>query len=358
MRTLLALACCAAVFPAARACDMLQYRHVRVSPHVHLFEAAEGTTGVVNGNVVAVVGEAAILVVDTGQFHDNARRIVADIRKLSPRPVTHIVNTHWHGDHLIANQVFKEAFPQARIVAHPFTIAEGAKRYADYAEKTGKQLPVLIEQARQRAADSKATAEEKLWTARTIDCAEKVLPEVAGVRYTAPDTPVDREMRVDLGGVTAAIRHIGTGNTPGDLIVWVEKDRVVMSGDMIVAPVPYAIGSAGVEAWAATLARLRALGAATIVPGHGPAMRDDTYVRDVEELLATTRAQLKDLLARGVSRADAAKQLDVTRFRERYVTTPMRRQAFERFFVQAAINEVWPRTPPPPPAPSPPPGSR
>ena len=334
---------CLAFTGAAHACAMLEYKRVQVSPHVHVFEAAEGTTGVVNGNVTAVIGAYAILVVDTGQFLDNARRIVADIRALSPKPVTHIVNTHWHGDHLLANQVFKEAFPGARIVAHPFTIAEGAKRYADYAEKTGKQLPILIDQARKRAEDPASTADEKLWLTRTVECADKVLPDVAMIRYTPPDTPVDGEMRVDLGGIEAVIRHIGTGNTPGDLVVWIARDRVVASGDMVVAPVPYAIGSAGVEAWARTLGELRRIGAAVIVPGHGPVMRDAGYLRDVEELLIATRTQLGDMLARGVSRADAARQLDVKAFRDKHVTTPMRRQAFERFFVQAAIAEVWPK---------------
>lgn len=335
---------------AANACEMLEYKRVQVSAHVHVFQSAEGTTGVVNGNIAAVVGKDAILVVDTGQFLGIARRIVADIRAMSPQPVRYVVNTHWHGDHLLANQVFKEAFPEARIVAHGFTIAEGAKRYADYATRTGQQLPILIDQAMKRAADPSATADEKLWLAKTTDCAEKVLPDVAQTRYIAPDMPVDTEMKVDLGGVTALIRHIGTGNTPGDLIVWVPEDRVVMSGDMVVSPAPYAIGSAGLEAWARTLGELRGLRATVIVPGHGPPMRDDTYVRDVQELLETTRAQLNDMLARGVSRADAAKQLDVARLRERYITTPMRRQAFERFFVQSAINEVWPKPQPKPEA--------
>ncbi len=347
MRALLACCALSAGFVAgAQACDMLSYKQVQASPRVHVFEAAEGTTGVVNGNIAAVVGKDAILVVDTGQFLGNARKVIADLRALSPAPVRYIVNTHWHGDHLLANAVFKEAFPQARIVAHSFTIAEAARRYEDYAAKNGKQLPIIIDQARKRA-EASASEEEKLWTAKTIDCAEKLLPEIEKTRYVAPDLAVDDELEVDLGGVTARVKHIGTGNTPGDLVVWVEGDRVVMSGDMVVAPVPYAIGSAGLEAWARTLGALRRLGAAVIVPGHGPVMRDDSYVRDVEALLVATREQLTALQARGVERKDAAALLDVPRFRERYVTTPMRRQAFERFFVQAAIQEIWPKAPAP-----------
>jgi glyoxylase-like metal-dependent hydrolase (beta-lactamase superfamily II) len=111
---------------------------------------------------------------------------------------------------------------------------------------------------------------------------------------------------------------------------------------MIVAPVPYAIGS-DLAPWTNTLAALKKLDPAVIVPGHGPVMRDDRYVRDVEALISTTRAQLADMLARGVSRADAAARLDVAAFRERYITTAMRRQAFEQFFVKPAIAQLWPK---------------
>src|SRR5687768_12549622 len=128
----------------AFACDMFEYKHVKASPHVHVFEAAEGTTAVVNGNIVAVIGKQAILVVDTGQIPSVARRVLADIRKLSPQPITHIVNTHWHGDHVLGNFVFKEAFPQAKIHAHGHTIERAANFYTDYAAKNRERLPKII----------------------------------------------------------------------------------------------------------------------------------------------------------------------------------------------------------------------
>ena len=340
MRIALALAA-ALLAPLALACEMMQYQRVRASDHVHVFEAAEGTTAVVNGNIVAVVGRDAILVVDTGQFPSIAKRVLADIRALSPAPIRYVVNTHWHGDHLLGNAVFKEAFPAARFIAHSHTIEQGPKFYSDYAAKSKQRLPAIVADMKKRRAES-ASDEEKLWITRTLECVDHVLPEIEHTHYLAPDLVVDGELKIDLGGVTAVVKHIGTGNTPGDLVVWVEPDRLVATGDMVVAPVPYAIGSA-IEPWTRTMAALRAMNAAVIVPGHGPVMRDDTYVRDVEALLASTRTQLTAMHARGVARADAASQLDAGPFRERYLTTPMRRQAFDQFFVKAAIAQIWPK---------------
>jgi glyoxylase-like metal-dependent hydrolase (beta-lactamase superfamily II) len=324
----------------AGACDMLRYQPVRVSAHVHAFLSAEGTTGVVNGNIVAIVGRDSILVVDTGQFLGIARDVIGELRRLSSAPVRYIVNTHWHGDHLLANSVFRDAYPQARILAHRFTIAEADKRYADYSAKQAAEMPKLIEQARKRREATKSE-DEKLWIDRTVDCAGRLLPDMRSTRYVAPDTAVDKEMRIDLGGVTAVVRHVGTGNTEGDLIVWVEEDRVVATGDMVVAPSPYAIGSAGLDEWVETLGDIRKLGALAYVPGHGPVMRDDAYIRDLEALLSSTRSQLAAMKAKGLSKAEAIEKLDTSAFRARHIDTPMRRQAFERFFVRAAVEQAW-----------------
>jgi cyclase len=338
MRFLLATVLCAT---AADACEMLAYKRVQASPHVHVFEPAEGTTGVVNGNIVAVIGREAVLVVDTGQILATARNVIADIRALTKLPVRYIVNTHWHGDHILGNALFKEAFPEARIVAHPFTVEEGGKRYADYAAKAAKSLPIALDNMRKRreASDS---ADERMWLSRTIECGERVLPDVAHTHYLAADTLVEKELEVDLGGLPVAIRHMGTGNTAGDLVVFVRADRLVATGDMVVHPAPYAIGAARLDTWAGTLGAVRALGATTFVPGHGPVLRDERYIRDVEALLESTRAQIAEMRSTGVARAEAASRLDTSAFRDRYIDSPMRRQAFEQFFVKAAIAANWP----------------
>jgi cyclase len=335
-----ALAALSLAASAALACDMFQYERVEVSPNVHVFQAAEGTTGVVNGNIVLIVGSEAAMVVDTGQFPGIARRVVEDIRRITPLPVRYVVNTHWHGDHLLANSVFKEAWPDARIVAHSHTIEQAAKFYSDYATRMPQRLPIIMADMRKRRDAAETSGEEQQWLARTLDCAERAMPEIEVTRYAAPDLVVNQELEVDLGGTKAVIRHLGAGNTPGDLVVWLPEEKVVAVGDMIVHPVPYAIGSQ-LAPWTRTLARVRELGATTIIAGHGAPMRDGRYLRDVENLLESTRNQLAHMRARGVSRQDAEKQLDTASFRERYVTTPMRRQAFEQFFVKAAIQQVW-----------------
>lgn len=340
---LLAAAMLAAATLAHRvqACEMLKYQRVQASRHVVVFQSAEGTTGVVNGNIAAVIGKDAVMVIDTGQFPGIARDVVKEIRAATSRPVRFIVNTHWHGDHLLGNFVFREAWPEARIVAHPHTIAQGEKFYAGYHEKAPARIAIVLDDMRKRR-DASNDEEEKLFLERTIACGEAVTPEVPQTRYLPPDTPVDSELRADLGGVTVHVRHVGSGNTPGDLIAWVEEDRVAIVGDMLVYPAPYAIGS-DLGPWSATLARVQELKPLRIVPGHGPVMRNDHYLRDVRALIESTRAQLSDMLAQGVARKDAPARLDTSAFTAKYVNTPMRRQAFDQFFVRSAVQQLWPK---------------
>jgi glyoxylase-like metal-dependent hydrolase (beta-lactamase superfamily II) len=348
---LLAAATLAAALPAS-ACEMMQYRRVQASEHVHVFEAAEGTTAVVNGNIVAIVGREGVMIVDTGQFPGIARRVIADLEAITKAPVRYVVNTHWHGDHLLANSVFKDAWPGAKVVAHPHTIERAAALYSDYAKRSAERLAPAIEGMRKRREDSRSE-DEKLWLDRTLACVDAALKEIPQTTYLPPDTPFTADMKVELGGVTVWVRHIGPGNTPGDLVVWVEQDRLVASGDMVVAPVPYAIGS-DLEPWIGTLGALAALQAEILVPGHGPVMRDASYVRDVHALIRSTHEQVTAMKARGVTREEAPALLDTAAFRERHVTTPMRRQAFEQFFVRAAVARAWPAPPASAPASGPP----
>jgi glyoxylase-like metal-dependent hydrolase (beta-lactamase superfamily II) len=354
-QSLAALVLTSMTVPATAACDNLfDFKRVQASPHVVQFQTPEGTPGIVNGNTVAIIGKDAVLVVDPGQFPTTAKQIIAEIRAITKAPVTYVINTHWHGDHLLANSAYKEAFPGVKIVAHPHTIAEAAKYYDNYVPKTTKSIESVSDFFRKKRET--AGEDEKIWIDATLECAKKFMPELARTTFVAPDTAFEKDFDVDLGGVTASVRHLGSGNTPGDLIVWVLQDRVVATGDIVVFPAPYAIGS-NLKPWPDTIDRVLALNPAAIIPGHGPLMRDDGYVRDVKALVASIQAQIESMMAAGVSRADAPARLDTIAFRERYIKTPMQRHAFEQFFVRSAVAAAWPKDAPKEEADKPPGGS-
>lgn len=324
---------------ASAACDLLAFTPVRASAHVMVFQTPEGTPGIVNGNTVAVIGKEAVLVLDPGQFPTEAERVLGEIRKLTRAPVKYVVNSHWHGDHVVANSVYREAFPDVKIVAHPFTIAKAAETFTpDYVEKTRRSVHDATGFYRKKLAT--ASEDEKTWINATFDCIEPYLKELPRSRFVAADTPVDKRLDVDLGGVSASIRHLGTGNTPGDLVVWVPEDRALATGDIVVHPAPYAIGS-DLAPWPETIDAMLALSPAVFIPGHGPVLRDDRYVRDVRALLAGTQLSMEVLKAKGATKDEAILQIDPAGFRDKYIRTAMQRQAFDKFFVRSAVGEYW-----------------
>ena len=93
-----------------------QYELVKIAEGTYSFIAPESDSGVVQSNCTVIIGDDSVLVVDTGQFPSLAARMVADIKKLTNKPVRYIVNTHWHFDHLWGNAAFRDAYPGVAII--------------------------------------------------------------------------------------------------------------------------------------------------------------------------------------------------------------------------------------------------
>lgn len=71
-----------------------------------------------DANSVFLVNEADVVVVDTNVTPESARASLAALRRVTDKPVSVVINTHWHEDHVLGNQVYRDAFPGVEIVAH------------------------------------------------------------------------------------------------------------------------------------------------------------------------------------------------------------------------------------------------
>src|SRR3954471_17528033 len=94
------------------------------------------TTHRSNSNVGVIIGDTAVLVVDSDYLPSAAKADIALIRKLTPKPVLFLVNTHWHGDHTHGNSVYRETFPGISIV--------GARENRDYIEINQARFPSFM----------------------------------------------------------------------------------------------------------------------------------------------------------------------------------------------------------------------
>ena len=131
-----------------------------------------------------------------------------------------------------------------------------------------------------------------------------VLPELKAAGEMPPSLTFVDELVLQRGDRRIDVRWLGRGNTRGDTVVVLPKERIVATGDLLVHPIPFGILSY-YEEWPVTLGKLDALPVDVLFPGHGPVMHDRAYLHQVQGLLRALVDQRQD---RGRRRRDAPRR--------------------------------------------------
>lgn len=295
-------------------------------------------------NTTIVIGKKGVLVFDGGGFATQGEQTLAKIRAETTKPVTHLVISHWHGDHHRGTGPIIDAFPDAAIIAHRFTcaaMADGPERRVEEGEAQLDSTYEAVAGAVDRGEwfdGSPLTEAEKAYFRRMIADYPEYKTQLRLMRVTAPTEVFDDALEVDLGKRKVKLLHLGKGNTAGDIALWLEKDKFLATGDIVVAPVPYGFGSYPRD-WKSVIDRLIAMQAKTIAPGHGPVMNGDDYLVKLSRLLDEAARQgeaKKDTTAAPTFAFDSETEIvgaDLVKAR-----------LFQMFFTQpivgAALNEA------------------
>jgi len=136
------------------------------------------------------------------------------------------------------------------------------------------------------------------------------------VSFPATDIAFQERVTLRLGKREVQVMYLGRANTAGDAVVYVPDAKVAAVGDILVHPFPFAFQSY-IGDWAAVLRRIQAMDIVAIVPGHGPVMRDRTYLVEIAELMESVDAQVRGAYRPGMSLEDVRKKVDLAAFRER-----------------------------------------
>lgn len=303
----------------------------------------------VNSNVLVAVNDEDVVVVDTNYTPASARAVIDAVRKLTPKPVRYVVNTHRHTDHTSGNSAYREAFPGAEIVAHPFTREELLTKGEQSVKEWSQGVPGLAANLRASLAEGKTLGggplsdSERRSYESDLRIAEDFSSGAAAIRVVTPTLTVEDRLVLHRGERTIEIRSLGRSHTAGDLVVWLPREGVVATGDMVVAPVPL-VGAdqSYVGDWAATLDRLLELHPKVVVPGHGPLLRDNTYLRQFRDFLRSVDQQARAAIARGETLEQARKSVDVESFRRAMAgDDPELRFLFSVYGVGPAVGAVY-----------------
>jgi len=277
----------------------------------------------VMGTTTFVVSEEGVVVYDGGGMPIMSEKVIAKIRSITKAPVTHVIISHWHGDHNFGIFRFAEEYPNVQFVAHRFTNAAmtGSKiRYIDrYPDFIAKNLASFREilNARRDSEGTVLSDADLIEYRRIVEDADEIDAEYKRARVTSPTLVFDKNLTIVSGRNTIELMHLGHGNTEGDIVMWLPAEKVVATGDIVVLPTPYAF-DVPPRAWAATLRNVKALGYSTLVPGHGDVQRDTVYVDLLIEAAESIADQRDRLLAQGLSAEEVEARLDFSGFEERF----------------------------------------
>lgn len=275
------------------------------------------------GNVTVIEQADGLVMVDGGGSPGSGGRIAGLVAGLSAKPVKALVLTHWHGDHTLGVSAIRARWPALRVIATSATreslvgapMGRYAKESADSAATAEFQasLDPVEEFLAAQAADTTQPAGVRDGYAQTLAELELYRRDIEGLHVVVPNETFDDRLLLDDAERPIALMWPGRANTDGDAIAWLPRQRIVVTGDLVVSPIPFGFGSYPAD-WIEALERVRALGFAVLVPGHGAPQTDAAYVEQLIGTIADMRAQMATL-APDLELEAARARLDVSAHR-------------------------------------------
>ena len=239
---------------------------VKVQDNIYTVVQGEG----VDSNTTFIVTRDGVIVIDTRTTPAEAKKALAELRKITDKPVLYTINTHYHGDHTFGNQVFSES---KTIIAH---------------ENVRKML-------------TGQNGQNHLEMFKTFG-----VPGLDEVEITLPNVVYKKKMEIFLGGYHLELLHLGKGHTDGDTVVYLEALKLVIAGDLVFAnSIPY-MGDAYVDSWIESLQTLHNYDIEIVVPGHGEVGGKTTLIA-MKHYLMKLRNKVKHQISEGKSLAETKK---------------------------------------------------
>lgn len=345
-----ALLCLCMLDPAlarAEPADPLALAFSEIAPGVWLGNRPDSTRLPVTPNTTFVIGDAGVIVFDGGNLPLVADRVIAKIRELTGLPVSHVIISHWHMDHVLGISRYLAAFPQAQIIAHPYT-RELIQRYLaqheeDMRNTVADNLPGIEDFLAAGAAPNAEPIPQQTaaWLGQFVAAAELLDREYRSFSVALPTLVFTGDLTVHSGKREIRLLHLGSGNTPGDLVLWLPQEKVLASGDIVVWPTPYGHGGHPRD-WALTLHKIAAMDFRILVPGHGELQTGRDYLELLAASLESVALQMKEFVAAGVSREDALARLDLSAFEQQYTHGDVfLQERFREWFAEPIAQAAW-----------------
>ncbi|MDX1569989.1 MAG: MBL fold metallo-hydrolase [Xanthomonadales bacterium] len=300
----------------------------------------------VQANVTVIVNESDVVVVDGG-YPKHVENVIAEIKKITDKPVGVVLITHWHQDHNFGIHLYRRHYPDVRFISHENTRSALARRNEDAIPRvTGEgyhdRLVGILEERIEKGKAEGDPSEVISFYEDYLAGADEIAADLKGARNNLSDETFSRRLVLHRPGRRIEILHLGHANTEGDAMLWLPDEKILTAGDVVVHPTPYGFGSYP-QQWAATLRKMNALGYDMLVPGHGQVQRDTTYVSLLIDVLTSVAAQVDAAVAAGASSLEAVrKKVDLQQFDSRFTGgDPLLLHLFEVWFKSPIVQAAY-----------------
>jgi glyoxylase-like metal-dependent hydrolase (beta-lactamase superfamily II) len=260
----------AQALPAPRVFKLNERVYALVGPTQHANQDNQGY--MINSTVI--VGDRGVILVDSGGSRDVGAHVARAVGRITSKPVTHVVNTHHHGDHYLGNS----AFAGATIIS--------SEKCRDAVRQTGHEWLQLM----QRLVGTPLPHTK---------------PIPADITY-----PEGSRTKTVLHGIPIVFWVPKGSHTVGDLLVHLPEDRVMVTGDVVVNGTVPVMQDAIIKNWIGTLREIQEFEVDTLVPGHGNPVTM-SGVKDLHDAIARFYSGVKEGYARGLDESEIRRTLDL-----------------------------------------------
>jgi glyoxylase-like metal-dependent hydrolase (beta-lactamase superfamily II) len=258
-------------FPAPEIIKVNERVHVLLGPIQHANKENQGY--MINSTII--IGDEGVVLVDPGGTDEIGHFIKQQIKKITDKPITHVINTHPHGDHYLGNI----SFPESTIIS--------SEACRDLVIQTGDQWKRLMESMVGREFPN-------------------TKPVAASAVY-----PANSKTKITIHGVDLLIWVPPGSHTEGDLMVYLPVENVLITGDILVNGVVPTMQDGVVKNWISVLRDVEDISADVYVPGHGALMKKD-QVKSLRYAITQFYAGVREGYQNGLSESEIRENLDLS----------------------------------------------
>ena len=273
------------------------------------YAVGNGTALYTMSNALIIERDEDVVIVDSHITPAAGRALLDSIRVLTNKPVTTMIQSHFHYDHTNGTPAFG---PDLEIIGHEVTYQKLTGDPAN--EPTFKSSLAGFDNRVKRLQEQVAAAnnaQERKELQTQLDFWIAHVKAQEEIEFRPPTTTLRNNMTLYKGGREIQLHYFGRAHTGGDLVIYLPKEKIAFTGDMYLGRISYA-GDGYAAEWADTLQGLKQLDFDMALPGHGDGpIRDRSIIDNVQAYYTDLTEEVRRLKALGYSAEETAARADL-----------------------------------------------